>query len=75
MQKHSEAEKGTRFPHFRLMIWWQAETCRRGIGARDHPMKGHGYNSAELQLFYGVLDRMVTEVTDRDLEIPVYVMI
>ena len=38
-------------------------------------MKCHGYNSAELQSFYGVLDRMVTEVTDRGLELPVYVMI
>jgi hypothetical protein len=57
------------------MIWWQAELVARGIGARDHPMKGHGYNSAELQSFYGVLDRMVTEVAERGLEIPVYVMI
>jgi hypothetical protein len=38
-------------------------------------MKGHGYNSAELQSFYGVLDRMVTEVAQRGLELPVYVMI
>ena len=38
-------------------------------------MKVHGYNSAELQLFYCVLDRMVTEVAERDLEFPVYVMI
>jgi len=38
-------------------------------------MKGHGYNSAELQSFYGVLDRMVTEVAERGLELPVYVMI
>jgi hypothetical protein len=38
-------------------------------------MKGHGYNSAELQSFYGVLDRTVTEVAERGLELPVYVMI
>ena len=38
-------------------------------------MKVHGYNSAELQLFYGVLDRMVTEVAERDLQLPVYAMI
>ena len=28
-------------------------------------MKVHGYNSAELHLFYRVLDRMVTEVAER----------
>ena len=38
-------------------------------------MKVHGYNSAELQLFYGVLNRMVTEVAERDMQLPVYVMI
>ena len=38
-------------------------------------MKCHGYNSAELQSFYGVLDRMVMEVAERGLELPVYVMI
>ena len=38
-------------------------------------MKGHGYNAAELQSFYCVLDRMVTEVAERDLQLPVYVMI
>jgi hypothetical protein len=38
-------------------------------------MKGHGYNSAELQSFYGVLDRMVTEVAERGLQLAVCVMI
>ena len=38
-------------------------------------MKVHGYNSAELQLFYRVLDRIVTEVAERDLQLPVYAMI
>ena len=38
-------------------------------------MKGHGYNAAELQSFYCVLDRLVTEVAERDLQLPVYVMI
>ena len=28
-------------------------------------MKVHGYSSAELQLFYRVLDRMVTEIAER----------
>jgi hypothetical protein len=38
-------------------------------------MKVQGYNSEELQSFYRVLDRMVTEVAERDLQLPVCVMI
>ena len=38
-------------------------------------MRVHGYSSAELQLFYGVLDRIVTEVAERQLQLPVYKMI
>ena len=38
-------------------------------------MRVHGYSSAELQLFYGVLDRIVTEVSERQLQLPVYKMI
>ena len=38
-------------------------------------MRVDGYSSAELQLFYGVLDRIVTEVAERQLQLPVYKMI
>ena len=38
-------------------------------------MKAHGYRSDELQSFYRVLDRVVTEVAERELPLPVYVMI
>lgn len=38
-------------------------------------MRTHGYSSAELQAFYCVLDRVVTEVAERELQLPVYTMI
>ena len=38
-------------------------------------MKAHSYSSDELQSFYRVLDRVVTEVAERELLLPVYVMI
>jgi hypothetical protein len=38
-------------------------------------MKTHSYSADELQSFYGVLDRIVTEVAERELQLPVYVMI
>lgn len=38
-------------------------------------MRMYGYTSEELQSFYGVLDRLVTEVADRELQITVYDMI
>ena len=38
-------------------------------------MKTRGYSEDELQSFYGVLDRIVAEVAERELQLPVYVMI
>ncbi|HET6388993.1 hypothetical protein [Hyphomicrobium sp.] len=38
-------------------------------------MRMYGYTSDELQSFYRVLDRLVTEVADRELQITVYDMI
>lgn len=38
-------------------------------------MRMYGYTSDELQSFYRVLDRLVSEVADRELQITVYDMI
>jgi hypothetical protein len=38
-------------------------------------MRMYGYTSEELEAFYDVLDRLVTEVADRELQITVYDMI
>jgi hypothetical protein len=38
-------------------------------------MRMYGYTSEELQSFYDVLDRVVSEVADRELRITVYEMI
>jgi hypothetical protein len=38
-------------------------------------MRVHGYSSAELETFYGVLDRVVSEVAERELQLTVFDMI
>jgi len=38
-------------------------------------MRMYGYTTEELQSFYDVLDRLVSEVADRELQITVYDMI
>lgn len=38
-------------------------------------MKTQGYSADELQSFYRVLDRVVCEVAERELQLPVVVMI
>jgi len=38
-------------------------------------MTTQGYSADELQSFYRVLDRVVSEVAERQLQLPVFVMI
>lgn len=38
-------------------------------------MKTQGYSADELHSFYRVLDRVVCEVAERELQLPVFVMI
>ena len=38
-------------------------------------MRMYGYTSFELESFYGLLDRIVTEAAERELKLPVYDMI
>jgi hypothetical protein len=64
------AKKETDSVTFGLLIRGRVLSHERGI-----LMKAHSYSSDELQSFYRVLDRVVTEVAERELLLPVYAMI